>query len=93
MPEESAPEPPEQPEENGSAVLVVYFSATGTTRGVAEKVAALTGADLVEIILARVRLSRTRPTPARRSPMTFRWTDIPPYISATPSGGDRRRAS
>lgn len=53
MPEESAPEPPEQPEENGSAVLVVYFSATGTTRGVAEKVAALTGADLVEIIPAQ----------------------------------------
>ena len=53
MPEESAPETPEQPEENGSAVLVVYFSATGTTRGVAEKVAALTGADLVEIIPAQ----------------------------------------
>ena len=37
-------------EENGSTVLVVYFSATGTTRGVAERIATLTGADLIEII-------------------------------------------
>lgn len=34
-------------------VLVVYFSATGTTRGVAEKIAALTGAELAEIIPAQ----------------------------------------
>ena len=33
-----------------STVLVAYFSATGTTRGVAEKIAALTGADLAEIV-------------------------------------------
>ena len=42
-----------EPEENGSAALVVYFSATGTTRGVAERIAALTGADLLEIIPAQ----------------------------------------
>ena len=30
-------------------ILVVYFSATGTTKGVAEKIAGLTGADLYEI--------------------------------------------
>lgn len=42
-----------EPEENGSTVLVVYFSATGTTRGVAERIAALTGADLLEIIPAQ----------------------------------------
>lgn len=30
-------------EKNG--VLVVYFSATGTTKGVAEKIAGITGAD------------------------------------------------
>ena len=36
-----------------SNVLVLYFSATGTTRGVAEKIAALTGADIVEIIPAQ----------------------------------------
>lgn len=33
--------------------LVVYFSATGTTRGVAEKIAALTDAELVEIVPAQ----------------------------------------
>ena len=52
-PEKGAPRAPEQPEENGSTALVVYFSATGTTRGLAEKIAALTGADLVEIIPAQ----------------------------------------
>ena len=36
-----------------SSVLVVYFSATGTTRGVAERIAALTGADLQEILPAQ----------------------------------------
>ena len=34
-------------------MLVLYFSATGTTKGVAEKIVALTGADLVEIIPAQ----------------------------------------
>ncbi len=34
------------------AVLVVYFSATGTTKGVAEKIAAITGGDLYEIVPA-----------------------------------------
>ena len=33
-----------------SDVLVVYFSATGTTRGVAEKIASVTGGDLYEIL-------------------------------------------
>ena len=31
-------------------ILVAYFSATGTTKGVAEKIAKLTGADLYEIV-------------------------------------------
>ena len=35
-----------------SDTLVVYFSCTGTTRGVAEKLADVTGADLYEIIPA-----------------------------------------
>ena len=33
--------------------LVVYFSATGTTKGVAEQIAAVTGADTYEIIAAQ----------------------------------------
>lgn len=33
--------------------LVVYFSATGTTRGVAEKIAAITGGELYEIQAAQ----------------------------------------
>ena len=36
-----------------SDVLVVYFSATGTTKGVAEKIAAITGGDLYEIKAAQ----------------------------------------
>lgn len=50
--------PPAEPAESGSeaeaekSVLVVYFSATGTTRGIAERIASLTGADLAEIIPA-----------------------------------------
>ena len=39
---------PEEPAE-AYQVLVVYFSATGTTKGVAETIASVTGADLYEI--------------------------------------------
>jgi len=55
-------ETPEQPKEQSgqpapedpghSEVLVAYFSATGTTKGVAEKLASVTGADLYEILAA-----------------------------------------
>ena len=38
--------------QTGKDVLVVYFSATGTTKGVAEKIAAITGGDLYEITAA-----------------------------------------
>ena len=36
----------------GKDTLVVYFSATGTTKGVAEKIAAATDADMYEIVPA-----------------------------------------
>jgi len=44
-----------QPAESASGrsiVLVAFFSATGTTKGVAEKIAAITGGDLYEIVPA-----------------------------------------
>ncbi len=37
----------------GSDVLSVYFSATGTTKGIAEKIAGITGADTYEIKAAQ----------------------------------------
>ena len=42
-----------QPEQSSSKALVVVFSATGTTKGVAEKIAAIEGADLYEIKAAQ----------------------------------------
>ena len=46
-------EVPEQNRSNtGKDTLVVVFSATGTTKGVAEKIASITDADLYEIIPA-----------------------------------------
>ena len=39
--------------EGNPGVLVVYFSATGTTKGVAEKIAGITGADTYEIKAAQ----------------------------------------
>ncbi len=40
----------EQPTESGKDVLVVYFSATGTTKDVAEKIAKITNGDVYEIV-------------------------------------------
>lgn len=42
----------EDTKKTGTDVLVVYFSATGTTKGVAEKLADVTDADIYEIIPA-----------------------------------------
>ena len=51
-PQVEVPEETAAPEAQNTT-LVVYFSATGTTRGIAEKIAALTGADLAEIVPAQ----------------------------------------
>lgn len=48
---EAATENPTESTE--SKVLVVYFSATGTTKGLAEKIAAITNAELYEITAAQ----------------------------------------
>ncbi len=42
-----------EPQTNAGKTLVVYFSATGTTKGVAEKIAKITNADLYEIKAAQ----------------------------------------
>ncbi|MBQ7534673.1 MAG: flavodoxin [Stomatobaculum sp.] len=44
--------PSEEPAAVHKEVLVAYFSATGTTKGVAEKIAKLTDADIYEIVPA-----------------------------------------
>ena len=51
--QETAAEPVrEAPAAAHSDVLVAYFSATGTTKGVAERIASVTGGDLYEILAA-----------------------------------------
>ena len=51
--QETAAEPAsEEPAAAHSDVLVAYFSATGTTKGVAERIASVTGGDLYEILAA-----------------------------------------
>ena len=51
-PSEEAEAVTEEAPAEPSEVLVAYFSATGTTKGVAERIAAVTGGDLYEILAA-----------------------------------------
>ena len=39
-------------ESSGTDTIVVYFSATGTTKGVAERIASVTNADIFELVPA-----------------------------------------
>ena len=50
---EEIPAPAAETPAVGSDVLVVYFSVTGNTRGVAERMAAILGADTAEIVPAQ----------------------------------------
>lgn len=50
--ETSPSEPAAEPTEEAAKMLVVYFSATGNTKAVAEEITRLTGADLYEIVPA-----------------------------------------
>lgn len=45
-------DPATEPTEEAAKTLVVYFSATGNTKAVAEEISRLTGADLYEIVPA-----------------------------------------
>ncbi|MGN0708286.1 MAG: flavodoxin [Faecalibacterium sp.] len=51
VPSKTEPESALPPEDSGKT-LIVYFSATGNTKAVAEKIADLTGAELYEIVPA-----------------------------------------
>ena len=48
-PETEVEAAPEEPAEQGSKILIAYFSCTGNTRGLAEKIAEKLGADVYEI--------------------------------------------
>ena len=57
LPENNAETNSDTPAEDNTAdgkTLVVYFSATGTTKGVAEQIAAVTDADTYEILAAQL---------------------------------------
>ena len=81
-------------------VLVAYFSATGTTKGVAEHIANGLNADIYEIVPedpytdADLNYNDTIPMPVPQFPVLLRtWSSMTSYSLAIPSGGERHRES
>ena len=95
-------------ESNSTKTLVVFFSATGTTKGVAEQIASVTNADTYEILAAQPYTtddlnwndseSRTtkeqndNPFVRKSAATSCRSTDIRPFLSVIRFGGARIRA-
>ena len=69
-----------------SDVLVAFFSATGTTKGVAERIASVTGGDLYEILAAEPYTSADLNYNDRNSRSTLEQNDrsVRPEISSDP---------
>ena len=89
--QETAAEPAsETPAAAHSDVLVAYFSATGTTKGVAERIASVTGGDLYEILAAEPYTEADLNYNDNSSRSTSEQND---KIWASRSGGVRSRAS
>lgn len=65
-------------------ILVVYFSATGTTKQVAEKLANITNADICEIVTAQpyTRADLNWHNPQSRSSVEMNSTEVRPEIKA-----------
>ena len=82
---------------SGKDTIVIYFSATGTTKGVAEKIAEITGADTYEITPEE---TYTDADPARRYSAVFgqqnssflRQQFVGLYTAGTDKRQERRRA-
>ena len=66
--------------------LVIYFSATGTTKGIAEKIASITGADLYEITAAQPYTDDDRNWKDSKSRCSVEQNDtsVRPEISSAP---------
>ena len=90
-------------------VLVAYFSATGTTKGVAEHIANGLNADIYEIVPedpytdadlnyndnnSRTTIEMNDPNARPQFPVLLRtWSSMTSYSLAIPSGGERHRES
>ena len=75
----------------GSDKLVIYFSATGTTKGIAECIASITGADLYEITAADPYIDEDRDWTDSDSRCSVEQNDpsVRPEISSSPVSLER----